>query len=612
MDKLSGIQKLSLIFTRRERRLAYGIFFLSLLGGLTQSLGIVSILPFINVILDPDIIFRNAFLTFAYETLGFTRALHFLIFLGGLVFVVLMGSNIIAAINIWAKTRFVNQRNHVLSVKLLKRYLTNPYEFFLNHNSNELSKNVLAEVSTLTGGYLMSLMEIVTHGFILLFIVITILLVDFVASSIAIVIFGILYGTIMLQLKSRLKRRGELVRQENHKRYRYTNEGLTSFKITKVIQAEDYFLEAYGQSSQAFARHNTFAQVAGAMPRFLVESVAMGGLMLFVLTQLALGRELESLAPVVAVLGLAGYRMLPALQIVYQQLAQLQYTRPVLDRIFDDMIDLKNLSNEVSSNIPIEPLPFTQEIRIEKGSFKYASGHLPVINGIDLTIPKHQIIGLVGATGSGKTTLVDVLMGLLQLHAGSLKIDGQIIDENNVKAWQKNIGYVPQDIYLTDDTLARNIAFGIAPEAIDPERIREVARIASLSEFIEQELPDQYETFVGERGVRLSGGQRQRIGIARALYRNPSVLILDEATSALDGTTEAAVLKAMTDAAKERTVIMVAHRLNTLIDCDVIYLLSKGNIIASGDYETLLRENKTFQKMAKAKPEKTAESNPKS
>ena len=601
-----GIEKLGQIFTKRERQHAWIILILSLLAGLSQSVGIVSILPFINVLLDPDIIFENGFLTWAYETLGFTRALYFLMFLGGIVAVALVGSNMIAALNILAKERFVHQRNHRLSVKLLSKYLYNPYQYFLKHNSNELSKNVLAEVNILTTGYLMSLMHIVTQGTMLVFIIVTILIVDFVASSVAILIFGALYGTVMLTLRQKLKTRGRLVREENKKRYRYTNEALTSFKTTKVIQAEPYFIEAYTQSSQAFARHNVFAKVVGQLPRFLIEAVAMGGLMLFVITQLALGREIESLAPVVAVLGLAGYRMLPALQTVFQHATNLQYTRPVLDRIFEDITEDYAQPPEAQTVVNVEPMNFKKAITIVNAHFQYELGNGPVIKGIDLVIPKYQIIGLVGATGSGKTTLVDVLMGLLELQEGVLKIDGETITSDNVKAWQKNIGYVPQDIYLTDDTLARNIAFGVAVEDIDMDRIRDVARIASLHEFIEEELPHQYDTFVGERGVRLSGGQRQRIGIARALYRDPSVLILDEATSALDGTTEAAVLKAMTDAAKERTVIMVAHRLNTLIDCDVIYLLSKGMIVASGDYETLLRENKTFQRMAKTKSEKKA------
>lgn len=607
MEK-NAIQKLLEVFSPRERKQAWIIFVFTILAGLTQSIGVLSVLPFMNVVLDYEVIFNQPILFAIYNFLGLTRAFHFLIILGGFVFLALLASNLMGALTIWAKTRFVNRQNHRMSVKLLSKYMTQPYEFFLSRNSNELSKNILAEVAMLTSGYLMSLMEIFTGGFILLFILITILVVDFTASMIALVIFGSLYGTIMLYLRKKLRRRGELARVENEKKYRYTYEGLNSFKTTKVIHAEPYYIGEYRQASEAFARHNTFAAVASAMPRFLVEVIAVGGLMLFVMVQLALSRELEQLAPVVAVLGLAGYRMLPALQTVFQNLTSLQYTRPVLDRLYEDLVDVSSVSlaemDEELNSQDLAPHPFTKSIALENARFQYRNTESDVLKGISVTIKKHQVVGFVGETGSGKTTMIDVLMGLLHLEGGHMAIDGEPLNRKQLKAWQKNIGYVPQEIFLTDDTISQNIAFGINKKDIDLTRVQEAARLASIDRFIEEELPLKYDTIVGERGVRLSGGQRQRIGIARALYRNPQVLILDEATSALDGTTEEAVLSAIGAAAKERTVIMVAHRLNTLMDCDVIYILEKGTIVDSGTYHSLLENNETFQRMAKSYTEK--------
>ena len=602
MHRFEVVSKLFELFTPKERKKAWVILGLSVLTGFAQSVGVISVLPFLNVVLDPEVIFRTPILTFLYEFFGFTRALHFLMLLGAFVFVALASSNIISAFTLWMRTRFVNQQNHTMSVKLLSRYLTQPYEFFLTRNTNELSKNILAEVNTLTGGLVMAIMEIVTYTLVLIFIMMTILIIDFRATIIAALIFGVLYGTVMLFLRQKLKRRGTLVREENAKRYRFTNEALSSFKTTKVIHAERFYVESYKSSSQAFARHNTFAQVVGVLPKFLIEIVAVGGLVIFVLAQLALGRELESLAPVVGVLGLAGYRMLPAVQIVFQQLTAIQYTRPVLDRLYEDLMDVKGQPlHGIEKNIDkrsISPLKFHEAITLKEVTFNYNNTDFAVLNGIDLTIHKNEVIGLVGETGSGKTTLVDVLMGLLHVSSGSMLIDSQPLDESNIHAWQKNIGYVPQEIYLSDASLKKNIAFGVDEHEIDFERVRDAARVASLDTFIE-ELPEQYETVVGERGVRLSGGQRQRIGIARAVYRNPDVLVLDEATSALDGTTEENVLKAMYSAAKERTVIMVAHRLNTLMDCDVIYMIEKGVIVAKGTYQELLSNNETFKRMAK-------------
>ena len=599
MKEPSSLQKLYQIFTPAERKYSLVILVLSLMTGIAQSLGVLSVLPFINVVLYPDIIFENDILRWFYTTFGFQRALHFLIFLGGVVFLALLFSNGISAFTIWAKVRFVTRRNHYLSTRLLTKYLSNPYPFFLKRNSNELSKNILAEVGILTKDYLMSLLELITNSFILLFILITILIVDFTASFFAILIFGTLYGTIMLMLRKRLRRRGQLSRTENKKRYRYTNEALSSFKTTKVNHAEPYFIEQYGKASFAFANHNTYAQVVGSMPRFIIEAVAAGGLVVFVVVQLALGRDLESLAPAVGVLGFAGYRMLPALQNAFQKATKLQYARPVLDRIYDDLMEAKSMDLDAATKLGTKTLAFDKKLVLKEVSFAYEGTTHAVLHKLSLTIPKNHVVGFVGETGSGKTTLIDIVMGLLEPHQGELLVDGIPINEENVRQWQKNIGYVPQEIYLTDDSLMRNIAFGLPENEVDETRIKEVAKLAALSTFIETELPEGYHTVVGERGVRLSGGQRQRIGIARALYRNPSVLVLDEATSALDGTTEEAVLQAIRSAAKERTVIMVAHRLNTLIDCDVIYLLEKGNVVASGTYQKLLETNETFQRMAK-------------
>lgn len=602
MKKDLGIKKLLRLFTVRERKQAWIILGFTILTGFAQSLGVISVLPFINVVLDPEVIFESSILSFFYNSLGFTRALYFLMFLGGLVFLALFTSNVISAFTLWMKTRFMNQQTHRMSVRLLAKYLSNPYESFLTRNTNDMSKNVLAEVGQLNGGYLMALMEVITNFFILLFIIITILLIDFIASILALLIFGVLYGTVMLYLRGKLKRRGELVREENMKRFRFTVEALSSFKTTKVMHAEPHFIGSFEKSSQNFARHNTFAQVVGSLPRYMIEVIAVGGLVVFVLTQLALSRELESLAPVVGVLGFAGYRMLPALQVIFQGASSMQFTKPMLDRLYDDLYETKDIEPrniQAEFQAPVNPLSFTQAIHIKQAMFQYQGTDFNVLNGLDVSILKGQRVGFVGETGSGKTTLIDVLMGLLRLSSGTMKIDQTPLNDDNLKAWQKNLGYVPQEIYLSDDTLLKNIAFGVPEKAIDEQRVKKAAALAALSTFVEEELPDGYQTMVGERGVRLSGGQRQRIGIARALYRDPSVLILDEATSALDGTTEETVLSAINAAAKDRTVIMVAHRLNTLIDCDVIYLIEKGKITASGTYQALLESNEVFKRMAK-------------
>jgi len=289
--------------------------------------------------------------------------------------------------------------------------------------------------------------------------------------------------------------------------------------------------------------------------------------------------------------------MLPALQGVYYAYNRMIYFRPLLERIYKDVYEAQTYAAAVGVQ-DVAPLPFNESITFTDASFKYNRAESGVLHKVNLTITKNTMVGIVGKTGSGKTTLMDIILGLLFVQKGSMKVDDTPITPQNVKAWQAEIGYVPQEIYLSDDTVRKNIAFGIQDEAIDDIRIKEVIQMAALEDLVAR-LPQQEHTIVGERGVRLSGGERQRIGIARALYRKPSLLVLDEATSSLDGKTEEEVLQAIRQAAKSITIIMVAHRLNTLIDCDVIHVMNQGQLVDQGTYQELLQNNEDFQSMAK-------------
>jgi ATP-binding cassette subfamily C protein len=273
------------------------------------------------------------------------------------------------------------------------------------------------------------------------------------------------------------------------------------------------------------------------------------------------------------------------------------YLSPIVERIYDDVEQARSFELSIGT-LNVDKLPLNQAIHFEKASFKYDRGEDNVLLDVSLTIQKNTMVGIVGKTGSGKTTLMDLLLGLLFVQDGVMKVDETVITPQNVKQWQAQIGYVPQEIYLSDDTVRKNIAFGQHEDSIDDERVKQVVSMAALDDLVAR-LPQQLETIVGERGVRLSGGERQRIGIARALYRQPQLLVLDEATSSLDGKTEEEVLEAIRKAAKEITIVMVAHRLNTLVDCDVIHVLSEGQLIDQGTYQDLISRNVTFQQMAK-------------
>jgi ABC-type multidrug transport system fused ATPase/permease subunit len=363
----------------------------------------------------------------------------------------------------------------------------------------------------------------------------------------------------------------------------------------KVGGLEQAYMQRFAAPASIYARTEATSRVIQQLPRYALEATAFGGMLLVMLYLLAKSGSFAAALPVIALYVFAGYRLMPALQQIYGAFTQLRYVGPSLDALHKDLASLQDGNAQRG---PITPLSLTQSICLKAVTFRYPNAQHPTLKNIDLIIPAHSTVGFVGATGSGKTTTVDVILGLLEPQEGALNIDGQPITAANCRQWQRAIGYVPQHIYLADDSVAANIAFGVKTEDINQKAVERVAKIANLHEFVVNDLPQGYSTTVGERGVRLSGGQRQRIGIARALYHNPEVLILDEATSALDNLTEQAVMEAVNNLGHGITIILIAHRLSTVRQCDQIYLLERGEVKASGTYEELTASNQQFAAMA--------------
>jgi len=595
------LKKLRAIFTRREK-LQISVLLLALIVmALSQAVGVVSVLPFIGLVMEPNLVFDNRWLFWVYETFNFTSVNRFIIFAGVAMFIAILSANIISALTTWMKLRFVWMNNHRLSRRLLEKYLSMPYIFFLNHNSSDLSKNILSEVNHLTSSYLIPLLTILTRGLVALFLLIMLLWVDVVVSLMAIVFIGGSYTAIYWRVNRNLKARGEIRLKANQMRYKAVSEAFGGIKELKVMHREHYFIENYSRESFKQALQMAWNAVITWLPRFALEAIAFGGIIIFVLVLLLSRQDIQQIIPIVSVFAFAGYRLMPALQDIFGSFTQMRFNQPVLDRIYEDVISSDNSVSEqfkTDQAMP-EPLPFSKEIRLEEITYYYPNTTNPVIEDINLSIKYNTAIAFVGPTGAGKTTLADIILGLLPPRQGRLLIDGLEVDQANLARWQRTIGYVPQHIYLSDNTIAANIAFGLNESEIDRAALERVARIANIYDFIIEELPAGFDTIVGERGIRLSGGQRQRIGIARALYQDPEVLVFDEATSALDGATEDAVLQAMENAARQKTLIIIAHRLSTVNNCDQIYLLDRGKIVASGSYEELLETNEQFQKMAK-------------
>jgi ABC-type multidrug transport system fused ATPase/permease subunit len=404
--------------------------------------------------------------------------------------------------------------------------------------------------------------------------------------------FIIIYGLIYKFSSGLLSRIGKQNLKSNELRYTAISEAFGAAKEVKVSGLEEVYIKRFSNPTKIFMQNHALSQVIALLPRFALEIMAFGGIMVMILIIMRQTGNINSVLPIISLYVFAGYRLMPAIQAIYSSFTRVVFVGPSLDKLCDDIKNLKTYNTKQEKGI----LSLNKKISLTNINYNYPNTSRTALKDINIDIIAKTTVGLVGVTGSGKTTTVDIILGLLEAQKGTLKIDDQIITSQNARSWQRSIGYVPQHIYLSDDTVAANIAFGVESVDINQEAVNKSAKIANLHEFVMNELPKQYQTTIGERGIRLSGGQRQRIGIARALYHNPQVLILDEATSALDNLTEQAVMDAVNNLGKNITIILIAHRLSTVKNCDRIFLLENGKIINEGTFEELIKINDNFRK----------------
>ncbi len=592
---MTSLKKLLDLLTSQERRRAVLLLGMILMMALLDVIGVASIMPFMAVLANPQLVETNVFLATVYAGLGFTDPQRFLFFLGVVVFVVLVVSLAFKALTTYAQLRFTLMREYSIGRRLIEGYLHQPYAWFLNRHSAELGKTILSEVQQVVEKSMLPMMIVIAQSIASIALLALLFIVEPMLALISGLTLGVSYFLIFHVMKRFLFRLGNERLVANAERYSVVSEAFSAVKEVKVSGLERAYVRRFTRPADIYARHQASAQVIGQLPRFALEAVAFGGMLLVLLYLMADGGGLENALPIVALYAFAGYKLLPALQQVYMYGSLVRFSEPALDRLH---ADLNDLPLKTSSPDESRLMELRGSIQLNDIVFTYPNAPRPTLKGISINIPACSTIGLVGFTGSGKTTTVDLILGLLEPQQGMLVVDGNIIDASNRRQWQNSIGYVPQQIYLADDSVACNIAFGREPSEIDRGAVERAAKIANLHDFVINELPNGYDTPVGERGVRLSGGQRQRIGIARALYHNPKVLILDEATSALDNVTEQAVMEAVNNLGHNVTIILIAHRLSTVRDCDQIFLLQDGRVLAHGDFVELYEENETFRVMA--------------
>ena len=557
---------------------------------LLDMIGVASILPFMAVLTYPSIFETKFFLYSMFEfskIIGIENNQQFLFALGILVFITLLLSLLFKAFTTYFQVRLVMMREFSIGKRLVEGYLHQPYSWFLNRHSADLGKNILSEVGQVISFGLKPLMEIIAKVILVIMLIILLILVDPKLALIVGCTLLVAYYFIFNLVRKYLNRIGEERVKNNEKRFKVVTEAFGASKEVKLGGLERIYINLFSDSAKIFALTQASAFVINQIPRFILEAVAFGSILLLILYTMADTGSFNNVIPILSLYVFTGYRLLPAAQQIYASFTSMSFAGPSLDKLHDDLKNLKKFNENTEKNI----LTLSKKIILKNINYSYPNSSRTALNNINLIIPANSKVGFVGTTGSGKTTTVDIILGLLEAQKGTLEVDDTIITNQNTRAWQRSIGYVPQQIYLSDDTVEANIAFGQEIKNINKEAVEKAAKIANLHNFVIEELPNKYQTTIGERGVRLSGGQRQRIGIARALYHNPQVLILDEATSALDNETEEAVMEAVNNIGKNITIILIAHRLNTVKNCDIIFKLEKGRIVDQGSFESLINNN---------------------
>lgn len=596
---LQNFSNMFSLFSAAEKRKIGWLFLAMLIMGLLEMVGVASIAPFTAVASNPEIIRSNPYLHIMHDFVDPGSDNDFLFVLGLLVLIMLTFSNAFSALTTWALLRFSNMQGHYLSETLFIKYLSQPYTFFLDRNSAELSKNMFSEVGRVIVGVLDPGLQVAAKSVIIICILTLLIIVDpFLAVSVMLVLSSA-YFTIFYLARRKITKLGKLATILSGERYKAASEAFGSIKELKLLGREQLFVERYSRPSHELAIYNAISQTFIQLPRYLLETIAFGGVLLIMLYLLAVKGSLSSALPIIALYTLAGYKLMPALQQVFGSLSMIRYNESALKLLYTDIVDHYHANDVgVAKEIQSDGIRLKQSIHLQNICFSYPGAEKPTLDHLDLKIAANTTVGIVGSTGAGKTTALDVLLGLFIPQTGNLLIDNKAVSQANVRMWQKNLGYVPQSIYLIDDTVSRNISLGVPNNEVDQNRVKAAAKLANLHDFVKTSLPEGYNTVVGEQGVKLSGGQRQRIGIARALYHDPDVLVLDEATSALDGLTENVIMEAISALGSKKTIIIVAHRLATIQNCDCIHVLEKGQLVASGTYSELVESCELFKNMA--------------
>lgn len=585
----------------RERRAALIVFALVIVAALSTAAMVGSVMPFLTILADPGRIETTPVFAWAYDAFGFTSAYSFIAGLGVGSICVIIAASLVQIAKAYVVARFTMMRTHTISYRLLSTYLRQPYEFFLNKHSGDMGTRVLSEAQQVVSQFFSPAAELLASALTVIAVVTLLIWLNPVVAFICFAVLGGIYGGVYAASRRALGNLGGERLAANSERYRMAAEAFGGVKDIKILGREISYLDRYETPSRRMAQINISVRLLATLPQLAIQAVGFGGVILLCLALLdpeglASGKALGGILPLLGVFVFAGQRLMPELGKVYECLTTLQYGSAAVLAVCNDFSGKQGMG-ALPRKIPAG-LGLRYELRLKGVSYHYPNAERAGIRDLSLMIRAGEKIGVVGSTGAGKTTLVDLILGLLRPTKGKLIVDGVPIENENARAWQQSVGYVPQSIFLTDASVRENIALGVPPEEIDQVRVECAAKIAQLDGFIRTELSDGYDTLVGERGVRLSGGQRQRIGIARAFYHNAELIVFDEATSALDNLTERELIAAISSYPEDKTMIVIAHRLSTVRKCDRIAVLDQGRLVGLGTWDQLMTECASFRRIA--------------
>lgn len=584
-------KKIFYLFTTRDKVKAVLIIFMTFIGAGLETIGVSLVAPFISIISNPEVINKNTILSATYKFTGAQSYNQFLIYFGASLLLFYIFKNFFLTGQLYIQNHFVFNHMRRKAKELFDLYMRAPYSIHLQRNSATSIRTITHDVQMMFQWVVLQAFILLGDSLVICIIFIMLLFIEPLITLLIVLILGSSSTIFMLAVKKKVSRLGKDEQEQFGQMIKWVNQGIGGVKEAKILGNESYFSETFDRHCSRYASSRRVLQTVNEIPRFFLETMAVGSLLIIALFFMFQESDIRSIIPVLALFAAASFRLVPAISRVVRTSTWIRHHKPSLDIVLSDLMEYRR-DIKISNLEPIKPFPedtgikFLDEIKLQDVWFRYDGNEKNVLESISLSIRKGSSVAFVGPSGAGKTTVIDLILGLIKPTSGTVTADGVDI-QKSPGTWQRYFGYIPQSIFLSDDTIRRNIAFGLFDDEIDETSVEKAVELAQLSSFIKT-LPQGLDTIIGERGARLSGGQRQRIGVARALYNDPDILILDEATSSLDHETEQTITTSIENLTGKKTLIMIAHRLTTVERCDILFYLQAGAIKAEGTFNELL------------------------